>query len=154
MRQTWVLLSFALVVGLGLACPRSELGPPPDGWIEIESKRVAVEIVETPSEQSRGLGYRDGLDWGKGMYFPYDRPGFYSFWMRGMRFSIDIVWIRQDRIVDLHSNVPFEPGANGPTVRPREIVDAVLEVPAGYAVANGWRIGNRVHLERADAAPN
>ena len=29
-------------------------------------------------------------------------------------------------------------------------VDAVLEVPAGYAVANGWRIGDRVRLTRND----
>ena len=154
MKPGRMILSIAVVLGLGLACQASDLGPPVEAWVEIESKRVAVELAETVAEQSKGLGDRDELAWGRGMYFPYAQPAFYSFWMRGMRFPIDIVWIRQGRIVDLHSDVPFEPDGNGPTLRPREAVDAVLEVPAGYAAASGWRIGNRVHLERIDATPD
>jgi len=150
MKRVGELLSFGLIISFALACQGADLGPPPEAWVEIESKRVAVELAETPAEQARGLGYRDKLAWDTGMYFTYARPSFYSFWMRGMRFSIDIVWIRQGRIVDIHRDVPFEPGGDGPTVRPREIVDAVLEVPAGYASASGWRIGSRVRLERVD----
>jgi len=145
-----LLLFLAAPVLLG--CRPTDAEPPPDAWVEIGSQRVAVELAVTIAEQSRGLGYRDGLAWGSGMYFPYDRPGFYTFWMKGMRFPIDIVWIRNGRIVDLHQDVPFEPGGNGPTLRPRQIVDAVLEVPAGYAAASGWRIGDRVALERNDAS--
>ncbi len=65
-----------------------------------------------------------------------------------MRFSIDIIWLRKDRIVGIEASVPFEKGGNGPTVRPRELIDAVLEVPAGYSAASGWTIGDRVRLER------
>ena len=141
------LVTAALLAG----CQPPNAEPPPDAWVEIGSARVPVEMAVTSAEQARGLGYRDGLAWGSGMYFPYDRPGFYTFWMKGMRFPIDIVWIRDGRIVDLHQDVPFEPGGNGPTLRPRQIVDAVLEVPAGYAAASGWRIGDRVKLEDSDA---
>ena len=147
------LAQFILIIGVAqalIACqPDAASGPPPDAWVEIGSKRVAVELADTPAKQSKGLGYRDRLAWDHGMYFPYERPAFYSFWMRGMRFSIDIIWIRKGRIVDLHADVPFEPGTNGPTVRPRELVDGVLEVPAGYAAAQGWKIGDRVRLTLA-----
>jgi len=85
------------------------------------------------------------------MYFVYSKPAFYAFWMKGMRFPIDIIWLRNDRIVGFETNVPFEEGGNGPTVRPRELVDAVLEVPAGYSTARGWRIGDPVRLERVKA---
>jgi len=129
----------------------SDGAPRVDGWVEIHGKRTTVEIAYTPEEQAKGLGERDDLAWGHGMYFPYDRPGFYSFWMKGMRFSIDIVWLRDGRIIDLDPNVPFERGSNGPTLRPSELTDAVLEVPAGYALAQGWRIGDRVKFERATA---
>ena len=105
-------------------------------------------MADTPEKQSKGLGYRDSLAWGNGMYFPYAHAGIYSFWMRGMRFAIDIVWIRGGRIVDISRDVPFVPGENGPTIRPREATDAVFEVPAGYASASGWRIGDRVKLDR------
>jgi len=83
------------------------------------------------------------------MYFPYARACFYTFWMKGMRFAIDIVFLREGRIVDLFAQVPFEPGGNGPTIRPRVLADAVLEVPAGYAAASGWQIGDRVRFERS-----
>jgi uncharacterized membrane protein (UPF0127 family) len=155
MKSTWISfhvgLTVVLIAGIGLACRAADLGPPPDAWVEIESKRIAVELAETPTVQAKGLGYRDDLAWDTGMYFTYARPAFYSFWMKGMRFPIDIVWIRQGRIVDIHRDVPFEAGGNGPTVRPKEVVDAVLEVPAGYASASGWRIGNRVRLKRTSA---
>jgi hypothetical protein len=123
-------------------------GGSPEGWVEIRGRRIAVEIAQEPAVQAKGLGARDGLAWDHGMYFVYDQPAFYAFWMKGMRFSIDIVWLREGRIVDLDVNVPFEPGGNGPTLRPSSLVDAVLEVPAGYAVANGWSIGDRVAFER------
>jgi uncharacterized membrane protein (UPF0127 family) len=141
-----LVAAISALVAVAASCEPE--APLPDAWVEIGTARVAVELAETPEEQARGLGYRDRLEWDHGMYFPYRRPGFYGFWMRGMRFSIDIVWIRDGRIVDLHRDVPFEPGGNGPTLRPRELVDAVLEVPAGYSAAKGWSIGDRVRLER------
>lgn len=145
------LLGAAVAMILLLGCPASlDRGPSeePEGWVRIGASEVAVEIADTPAKQQRGLGYRDSLAWDTGMYFPYPRAVIPSFWMRGMRFSIDIVWIRDGRIVDVHDNVPFEPGGNGPTVRPREAADAVLEVPSGYRRASGWRIGDRVRFER------
>ena len=126
-------------------------GPEPDAWLEIKAQRISVEIADTPEEQAKGLGERDSLDWDHGMYFEYSQPGFYSFWMKGMRFSIDIIWLRNDRIVGFEANVPFEEGGNGPTLRPRELVDAVLEVPAGYSAASGWQIGDPVRFERVMA---
>lgn len=141
------VLAFGLLAAtLLLGCPRSFETPEeaPDAWVTIGRQQVAVEVADTPTKQARGLGYRDSLDWDTGMYFPYDRPGMRSFWMRGMRFPIDIIWIRTGRIIDITHDVPHVPGENGPTVRPREAADAVLEVPAGYARARGWRVGNRV----------
>jgi hypothetical protein len=141
-----------LVLWLACACTPNGLdGTTPDAWVEIKGRHVAVEIADTPEKQSKGLGERDRLAWHHGMYFEYANPAFYAFWMKGMRFSIDIVWIRKGRIVDLDSNVPFEEGGNGPTLRPVVLIDAVLEVPAGYAAAHGWRVGDRLNFERIKA---
>ena len=123
----------------------------PDAWIEIRGQRVSLEVANTPDKQAKGLGDRDSLAWHHGMYFEYEKPGFYAFWMKGMRFSIDIVWLRDSRIVDLDANVPFEKGGNGPTLRPSVLADAVLEVPAGYSAANGWQIGDRTLYQRIKA---
>jgi uncharacterized membrane protein (UPF0127 family) len=140
----------SMVLGF-LGCGLGGQDATPEAWIEIKGKRVSLEIADTPRKQQKGLGERDSLAWNHGMYFEYPTPAFPTFWMKGMRFPIDIVWLRNDRIVDLHVNVPFEKGGNGPTVRPSVLVDAVLEVPAGYAVANGWQIGDRTAYERIKA---
>ena len=123
------------------------------GWVSISRDRVSVEIARTPEEQSRGLGERNFLDWGHGMLFLYDEPGFPRFWMKGMRFDIDIVWIRGDRIVEISHRVPHVPGENGPTLIPRSLTDRVLEVPAGFAYSHGWRAGQRVEIEIPSPAP-
>ncbi len=151
-RRTWLLLIIVATLCFTNACSFGSLdGPEIDAWLEIKGHRISVEIADTPEKQEKGLGQRDSLAWDHGMYFEYDQPGFYAFWMRGMRFSIDIIWLRNARIVGFEQNIPFETGGNGPTVRPRELVDAVLEVPAGYSAARGWRIGDRVGFERVKA---
>ena len=133
---------------LALACgePVSGGDPEPDAWTTIRTARVSTEIVRGFEEKSRGLGGRDGLEWDHSMLFPYERADFLSFWMKDMRFSIDIVWIRDDRIVDIAHRVPWSPEGPGPSLRPRELADAVLEVPAGYAEAHAWRPGDRVEV--------
>lgn len=146
-----IFLALGLIVG-SVGCRGRASEAPPDAWVEIGTQRIAVELAITPAEQALGLGERDALAWGKGMYFVYSQPGIYAFWMKGMRFPIDFVWIRDGRIVDLTPEVPFEPGGHGPTVRPRRAVDGVLELPAGFVRTSGWRIGDPVRLIRNEAA--
>jgi hypothetical protein len=152
-----ILLALALLCAA--ACGPSARPAPEDGQatataaasLEIRGRPVELELALTPEVQARGLGYRDALAWNHGMLFVYARPAFQRFWMRGMRFDIDIVWIRGDRIVDISHSVPHQPGGDGPTVSPRELCDRVLEVPAGYALAHGWRPGDRVRYAGAAA---
>ncbi len=68
----------------------------------IGTSVIVAEVVKSPSEQRRGLGYRDQLKTNQGMLFVYDNPGVRSFWMKGMRFAIDIIWLRQGKIVLIH----------------------------------------------------
>jgi len=144
-------LGVAAALFAALAC---EAQPPadPSPSIAIRDQTVRLEIARTPDEQAKGLGDRDSLDWGHGMLFEYSEPRFAGFWMKDMRFDIDIVWIREGRIVDFSHRVKHSPEGPGPTIRPRELVDTVLEVPAGFAQANGWRIGDRAVIRRASPA--
>ena len=138
------------LLALAIGCPANGVAnESPDAWVEIRGHRVAVEIADTREKQALGLGQRDDLAWDHGMFFTYAKPAFYAFWMKDMRFSLDIVWILDNRIVAIDQSVPFEPGGTGPTLRPDSLVDAVLEVPAGNAAARGWRVGDRVVMEPA-----
>jgi len=148
-----LLIGSASVLACLLAC-EAQPEPPSGPTIRIRNQTVHLEITRTRDEQARGLGGRDSLDWHHGMLFEYPTPRFPGFWMKDMRFDIDIVWIRDARIVDIAHRVPHSPLGPGPTIRPRELVDSVLEVPAGYAEAHGFRIGDRASIDRGQDTAN
>jgi len=79
------------------------------------------------------------------MLFVFPEDGVYRFWMKDMRFSIDIIWLSDSgEVLHIeHSLAPSTyPNSYGPTTSARY----VLEVPAGFAVFHNLHIGDRVTL--------
>ncbi len=146
-----VLAACGLVAGLGCG---ADAGIPDEPTVTIRDRVVTVEIARTQAEQAQGLSDRSSLDWHRGMLFVYDEADFRSFWMRRMHFDIDIVWIREGRIVGIAAFVPHprENPMRPVTLRSPELSDMVLEVPAGYAQTHSWRRGDRVTVDLRDSA--
>lgn len=113
----------------------------------IKNVRYTVEVAATPQEKEVGLGGRDSLKPRHGMLFPYDHAERFSYWMKGMRFPIDIIWIRDNRIVDISKHVPVSKGGVLPVYSAREPVNLVLEVAAGESDRNGFQIGDIVVID-------
>ena len=114
--------------------------------VRISDSSINVEVAETPESRSRGLSGRESLIEGEGMLFVFDEPGRYGFWMKEMRFNIDIVWISEDFHV-----VGVEKGLTPETFPeifyPNELVKYVLEVPAGETEKVGIDSGSIVSFE-------
>ncbi|MFA4872894.1 MAG: DUF192 domain-containing protein [Patescibacteria group bacterium] len=106
--------------------------------ITLNGIPVQVEVMRTPEEKAKGFSGRAGLDEGKGMLFVFDPPSMPSFWMKEMRFSIDIIWIYHDKVIGVTPNVPAPVNEYSPlpTYSPPSLVTHVLEVPAGWAEKN------------------
>ena len=133
-----VALGVCAVVVVVFSMPRIENVAPVVSRLEvtINNQTVIAELVSTPEQMARGLGGRDGLGMNEGMLFSFAAPGIYPFWMKDMRFSIDIVWIRDGRIVGITENIDPQIGASDAELRsypPPEPVDQVLELAAGRA---------------------
>ena len=122
-----------------------EVNPPLPTASMVIAGRVSltVELARTPEQQIRGLSGRPGLKSGNGMLFVYDRPQPVSIWMKDMRFPLDIVWIRDGRIVKLEKNAPPLTPA-GPERIYTATADLVLEVPAGFTGRKRIRVGDMV----------
>jgi uncharacterized protein len=112
--------------------------------ITIRGHRFQVDVAATDAEKEKGLGLRDNLDLDKGMIFPYDHTAKYSFWMKRMRFPLDIIWIRDNVIVDISKDVPVATGSSLPTYSPRTEVNKVLELNAGVSDQYGFQVGDIV----------
>lgn len=87
----------ALVLTL-TGCTRT---PAPDTLIVTIGTDVTLTVEQalTPQAQRTGLAGRDSIPDGAGMLFPFDPAGPRRVWMAGMRFPIDIAWIRDGRII-------------------------------------------------------
>ena len=65
------------------------------------------------------------------MLFVFDKPDTYGFWMKDMRFPIDIIWISGDKVIYVLSEV--HPDSYPNLFKPPIPVDKVLEINAGLS---------------------
>lgn len=118
--------------------------------MEIKGSKLQVEIADTQEKRSKGLGGREKLASGEGMLFVFPKPEKHPFWMKGLSFPLDFVWIRENKVVDLLYNVePPTPGQTDtslPIYESIEEVDKVLEVPAGTIQWLDIKVGDEIKL--------
>jgi uncharacterized membrane protein (UPF0127 family) len=111
----------------------------------LDGQTIHVSIADTDALRQLGLGGRAGLAPDEGMLFIFPRDGIYAFWMKDMRFSIDMIWLADDgSIVYMAQNV-------SPDTYPKDFVPSaparyVLELPAGYAKTHDVKIGDFAQL--------
>lgn len=150
-----VVACLALVSMAGAAAQtvpwREPLEPVRDtAEITVGDDVLDVELSVSGAQQSLGLGYRNGLAEGTGMLFVYDEPAPRTFWMKGMRFCIDIIWIEDGAITGAAESVCPDPEGTEDADRarfPSEVpVTYILEVPAGWLEAHGYGAGTPVQL--------
>lgn len=113
--------------------------------IRINGRDVTVDIADTPETRQQGLSGRAGLAPDHGMLFVFPADGLHAFWMKDMRFSIDIVWLSVDgTIVTIAYHV--SPSSYPHPFSPSTPARYVVELPAGFAHTNDLKIGDKVQL--------
>ncbi|MBI2024730.1 MAG: DUF192 domain-containing protein [Candidatus Harrisonbacteria bacterium] len=114
----------------------------------VGNQFIQVEIAGDPISRSRGLSGRSGLEEGAGMLFVFEASGLPQFWMKGMLFPIDIVWVGDGKIVGVEKEAPPHYGFGDPEIymAPKP-VDMVLEIGAGEFDRLGLKIGDAVVIQ-------
>lgn len=103
--------------------------------VYIGEQLYTLEYALTQDARSRGLGDRESLCATCAMAFPFKIPGKYGFWMKGMRFPLDIVWVAENgRVVHIQRAISPE---SQEVYRPEEPASLVLEFNAGILDAVG-----------------
>ena len=107
---------------------------------ENYTEEIPLEIRNTPEEQMRGMMGRDNLE--GGMLFPYDEVGERSFHMKNTLIPLDIIFIDQEKVSNIHHNCP--PCKEGNCPQYKGMADNVLELPGGYSQQNNINVGDRI----------
>ncbi len=106
---------------------------------------LKIEAAKTPEARTQGLSGRENLAADTAMVFYFDAPGQQCFWMKDMKFSIDMIWLDEDkRVLKVADNV-------SPQTYPESFCQAdaqyVAEVPAGQAQKYNLVVGQQVEFE-------
>ncbi|MBI2616899.1 DUF192 domain-containing protein [Candidatus Gottesmanbacteria bacterium] len=116
--------------------------------VQVGSEVFTAWKADTDSLRMKGLSGKTSMPSNFGMLFLFPEANYHTFWMKDMKFPLDFIWIRNHIIVDLTQEVPppvDKLETSLPTYSPREVVNAVLEVNAGFVGQHGIRIGDAVN---------
>lgn len=116
------------------------------GEVIINNQIIKVKIAQRPRLIQKGLSGQDGLAENQGMLFVFSKPDIYEFWMKDMKFPLDIIWINNGQIVEIWQNAPLPQGKEIPHYRPKNPANYVLEVKAGTAKKYGWQVDDKIEL--------
>jgi len=142
------LFSNVLLLELLLAGCFSTAAQAPRHSVQIffpDGSAVTAELAVTDAERQLGLMFRPKINDDQAMLFIFEKEGIHSFWMKNMRFSIDILWLDKDRrIVHVEEQVPAcgqDPCPSYPTSQPARFV---LEIRSGGAAAHKLKLYDRL----------
>ena len=150
---------FILIVMFSLNCLSCVLSQEAAKKICIKDACVQAEIADTEAARQLGLMFRENLPEGRGMLFIFEDEGRYGFWMKNMKFPIDIIWIdKEKRVVDVKPNLSpcqevRESFAGGDKEKSCEIFEPrakalyALEVEGGFCRRNKIEIGDKVSID-------
>jgi hypothetical protein len=112
----------------------------------IRGTTYTLEVARTQEELLRGLSGRESLEENRGMLFIFEQPDIYTFWMKDMRFPLDIIFIRQDVIVSIFTDIthPQSPNEQPQRVTSVAPADRVLELRAGEVKKHNIQNGDRI----------
>lgn len=121
---------------------------PLSGTVTINNTVFIVDLAVTSIEKEKGLGYRKTLPEKHGMLFVYDHKAIFPFWMKGMQFPLDFVWIYGNQVMDITRNVQPPEGLDLHVVKPQIEVDKILELNAGDVDKYGIKVGDMVRFNK------
>ena len=141
-----------MIITVSAACSQKQTAPSQvfdyAHVLQVGNKTILVEIADTKQKQEAGLSGRPRLQNNQGMLFDFKNSTAPAFWMIGMKFNLDFIWISQNKITGITAGVPApKAGEKLPLYYPPAPSSEVLEVNAGWAKENNIQIGDGVTLK-------
>jgi uncharacterized protein len=116
--------------------------------VTLNRVELVADVAATNDQRSKGLSVKDTLNESEAMLFVFNTEREHSFWMKGMKFPIDIIWLDDDKEV-VHVEHSLEPCIPDEFCQPYSPDDNslyVLETVAGFAQKYNVTDGTQVEF--------
>lgn len=150
-RTLFVVILFFLLFGIYLYLkPRNptQIQNYTNVVVSLSNIKIKAYLANSPQKIRDGLSVVNKLDKFNGMLFDFGVKNISpTFWMKNMKFAIDIIWIDNGRIVKIDKNVPPEPNIPSYKLKlytPNQPIDYVLEVKAGFSNKHNLSVGDTI----------
>lgn len=110
----------------------------------IDQDRCAVnmDIADSNSERGKGLSGRISMKDDQGMIFVFDQPQIQCFWMKDMNFSLDMIWLNEQKeVINIMDSIK-------PETYPNQFCS---DLPAKYVIELTAGSANRLGIQQGQA---
>jgi uncharacterized membrane protein (UPF0127 family) len=109
----------------------------------IGNRTFKLEVADTLGVQGHGLMQRDSLPDDRGMIFVFEKPEPRNFWMKNVRFPLDIIFMDGNAQVVSIKQMKAYDMRSVPSGKPAQYA---IELPLGAAGASGVKVGDTLKL--------
>jgi uncharacterized protein len=106
-----------------------------------------LEVAKTHQQQTMGLMFRTFLPSNRGMLFPFTPQRSVQFWMKHCILSLDMIFLREGKVVAIAANSPPCKTEPCPVYGPNEPIDQVIEIRGGQTASIGLKVGATVPVQ-------
>ena len=117
--------------------------------IIIKNITLNVDIAITDLQKQNGLSVKNTLEEDEGMLFIFEKPKKTGFWMNGMKFPIDIIWLNSNLSI-IHIEEELQPCLNilnCPVYKPDKNALYVLETVSGFTNKYNVKENDNVYFD-------
>jgi uncharacterized protein len=117
--------------------------------VSIDGFNMTADLALTSEQREKGLSVKDKLKENEAMLFVFEESAKHSFWMKDMKFPIDIIWLDSDGKV-VHVEKRLEPCISVFTCTsysPSRDSQFVLETVAGFTQRHNVSVGTDIDFE-------
>ena len=114
--------------------------------VVINNTVISVMVADEADEQYQGLSDRESMNKDSGMLFVFPDYQVKTFVMRRMQFPLDIIYIKDNKVVKIYKNL--EPEGDNPVNKytSPEPINYVLEINGGFSEVYGIEEGDEVEI--------
>lgn len=144
-----LFLAFCALAAFYFYNSAKEAKSPNNDWkqdeVKVADKTLNAYLAVSPLEMEAGLSAFSQISDKQGMLFSFNPPSRPGFWMKGMKFPIDIIWVNNLRVVDITKNLSADKELT--KYYPNIDIDHAIEVNAGWCDRNNIKVGDSVEIK-------